>query len=78
MALVVRTPPLFSATAALILLGLLLYGIGRNLTGNTFQALLTDRFESGVVRSRAMNLYEVVKLLGMVLGAGLLGLALRP
>ena len=25
-----------------------------------------------------MNLYEVVKLLGMVLGAGLLGLALRP
>jgi BCD family chlorophyll transporter-like MFS transporter len=77
-ALVVRTPALVSPASALILLGLLLYGIGRNLTGNTFQALLTDRFATGVARSRAVNLYEVVKLLGMVLGAGLLGLALRP
>jgi hypothetical protein len=36
----VRTPTPISPTAALILLGLLLYGVGRNLTGNTFQALL--------------------------------------
>ncbi|MEA1053933.1 PucC family protein, partial [Lamprobacter modestohalophilus] len=54
-ALVVHTPPLFSPASALILLGLLLYGIGRNLTGNTFQALLTDRFAAGVARSRAVN-----------------------
>jgi BCD family chlorophyll transporter-like MFS transporter len=55
-----------------------LYGVGRNLTGNTFQALLTDRFPAGVARSRAVNLYEVVKILGLVVGAGLLSLALQP
>jgi BCD family chlorophyll transporter-like MFS transporter len=77
-ALVVQTPALLSTGAALILLGLLLYGVGRNLTGNTFQALLTDRFAAGVPRARAANLYEVVKILGLVAGAGLLGLALRP
>ena len=58
------------------MLGLLLYGVGRNLTGNTFQALLTDRFAAGVPRARTANLYEVVKILGLVVGAGLLGLAL--
>jgi BCD family chlorophyll transporter-like MFS transporter len=77
-ALVVDTPALVSSGTALILLGLLLYGLGRNLTGNTFQALLTDRFEAGVPRSRAANLYEVVKILGLVIGAGLLSLALQP
>ena len=77
-ALVVQTPPLASGATAWILLGLLLYGVGRNLTGNTFQALLTDRFAAGVARARAANLYEVIKLLGLVGGAGVLGLALRP
>ncbi len=77
-ALVVQTPAPISAGAALILLGLLLYGVGRNLVGNTFQALLTDRFAPGVSRGRAANLYEVVSILGLVIGAGLLGLALRP
>jgi len=76
--LVVGTPGLFSPGTAMILLGLLLYGVGRNLTGNTFQALLTDRFPAGVARSRAVNLYEVVKILGLVVGAGLLSLVLRP
>ena len=77
-ALVVRTPGLFSLGTGLILLALIAYGLGRNLTGNTFQALLVDRFPPGVSRSRAANLYEVVKLLGMIAGAGLVGLALRP
>ena len=77
-ALVVDAPALLSPATALILLGLLLYGIGRNLTGNTFQALLTDRFAAGVPRARAANLYEVVKILGLVIGAGLLSLALEP
>jgi BCD family chlorophyll transporter-like MFS transporter len=35
-ALVVTTPALASLATASILLGLLLYGVGRNLTGNTF------------------------------------------
>lgn len=77
-ALVVKTPALFSIGTALILLALCLYGLGRNLAGNTFQALLADRFAPGLPRSRAVNLYEVVKLLGMVMGAGLVGQALRP
>lgn len=77
-ALVVGTPALLSVGSALILLGLLLYGVGRNLTGNTFQALLTDRFAAGVPRARAANLYEVVKISGLVIGAGLLSLALQP
>ena len=77
-ALVVRTPALFSLGTGLILVALIAYGLGRNLTGNTFQALLVDRFPPGVSRSRAANLYEVVKLLGMIAGAGLVGMALRP
>jgi len=76
--LVVDTPAPVSTGSALILIGLLLYGIGRNLTGNTFQALLTDRFARGVPRARAANLYEVVKISGLVIGAGLLSLALQP
>jgi BCD family chlorophyll transporter-like MFS transporter len=39
---------------------------------------LTDRFAPGLPRSRAANLYEVVKILGLVMGAGLLSLALQP
>jgi MFS transporter, BCD family, chlorophyll transporter len=77
-ALVVQTPRLWSLATVVILLALVVYGLGRNLTGNTFQALLADRFAPGVPRSRAVNLYEVVKLVGMVIAAGLVGLALRP
>ena len=77
-ALVVRTPALLSPGTAAILVALVAYGLGRNLAGNTFQALLADRFAPGLPRSRAANLYEVVKLLGMIAGAGLVGLALRP
>ena len=76
--LVVDTPAPVSLDSALIMIGLVLYGIGRNLTGNTFQALLTDRFAPGVSRARAANLYEVVKISGLVIGAGLLSLALQP
>ncbi len=77
-ALVLQTPALFSVGTGLILVALIAYGLGRNLAGNTFQALLVDRFTPGASRSRAANLYEVVKLLGMIAGAGLVGLALRP
>lgn len=77
-ALVVRTPDLWSLATVVILLALGLYGLGRNLTGNTFQALVADRFAPGVPRSRAVNLYEVVKLVGMVIAAAIVGLALRP
>ena len=54
----------------------LLYGLGRNLAHNTYQALLAEKF-SGATRARAVTLYEVVTLLGSVMGAGALGRALE-
>lgn len=54
----------------------LLYGVGRNLAHNTYQALLAEKF-TGSVRARAVTLYEVVTLLGSVMGAGALGRALE-
>lgn len=54
------------------LLTFLLFGFGRNLSHNTFQALLADSF-TGNARARAVTLYEVATLLGLVVGAGALG-----
>jgi BCD family chlorophyll transporter-like MFS transporter len=54
----------------------LLYGLGRNLAHNTYQALLAEKF-SGETRARAVTLYEVVTLLGSVMGAGAIGRALE-
>jgi len=76
--LVLNTTSLFSVGAAAILITLIVYGLGRNLANNTFQALIADMFAPGVPRSRAANLYEVVKIVGMIMGAGLVSVALRP
>ena len=48
------------------------YGIGRNLAHNSWQALLSDRFE-GQARSRAITAYEVATVLGLIVGAGIIG-----
>lgn len=53
-----------------------LYGIGRNLAHNSYQALVAEKF-TGDRRGRAMTLYEVATLLGSVAGAGLLGRAME-
>jgi BCD family chlorophyll transporter-like MFS transporter len=65
-----------AALTAPILLAFVVYGIGRNLGHNTFQALVSDRF-SGRERTRAATLYEVATLLGMVMGSGILGKVLE-
>jgi len=57
-------------------LSFLLYGIGRNLAHNTYQALITDRYEKQQ-RTRAVTFYEVATLLGSVMGAGFIGRALE-
>lgn len=67
------TPVVFVPGAVL---AFLLYGVGRNLAHNTYQALLAEKF-TGSVRARAVTLYEVVTLLGSVMGAGALGKALE-
>ncbi len=58
------------------LLSFLVYGFGRNLGHNIFQALMADIY-TGHQRARAATLYEVVTLLGAVVGAGGLGSALK-
>jgi BCD family chlorophyll transporter-like MFS transporter len=66
-------------TALLVLSGILsflLYGIGRNLAHNTYQALITDRYDKQQ-RTRAVTFYEVATLLGAVMGAGFIGKALE-
>ena len=59
-----------------MVLAFLIYGIGRNLAHNSYQALLTDVF-SPEKRQRAITLYEVATLVGSVVGAGALGAALK-
>ena len=77
-ALVLRTEALFSVGAVVTLLALIGYGLGKNLTSNTFQALLADKFEAGAQRSRAATLYEVVNMIGLIAGAGIVGSTLEP
>ena len=55
-----------------MILAFIVYGIGRNLAHNSYQALLTDVF-SPEKRQRAITLYEVATLVGSVAGAGALG-----
>jgi len=68
------------ASRTLLVAGLfvtfVVYGFGRNLGHNVFQALVADRFE-GAARSRALTLYEVATMLGLVAGAGGLGQLLK-
>ncbi len=76
--LVLNTTSLVSVGAAATLVALIVYGVGKNLANNTFQALIADKFAPGAPRSRAANLYEVVKMVGLIAGAGIVGQALQP
>lgn len=59
-----------------LVLSFVLYGVGRSLGLNSFQALLAERF-SDRSRGRAITLFEVPTLLGLVMGAGFIGKALE-
>ncbi|HKJ28149.1 MAG TPA: BCD family MFS transporter [Anaerolineales bacterium] len=69
-----------NASRGLMIAGMIvaftIYGLGRNLAHNSYQALLTDVF-SASARQRAITLYEVATLVGSVAGAGALGSALK-
>jgi len=54
-----------AALTAGLVLAFVVYGFGRNLGHNVFQALVADRF-AGSARSRALTLYEVATMLGLV------------
>jgi BCD family chlorophyll transporter-like MFS transporter len=62
--------------AVSVMLAFLIHEFGRNLSHNSFQALLADRF-SDKARARAITLFEIVTLLGLIIGAGAVGGALR-
>ncbi|MFZ1287001.1 MAG: BCD family MFS transporter [Candidatus Phosphoribacter sp.] len=72
----VRLPASGAVLAAVLAAAFLVYGLGRALAHNSFQALVADRFET-VARGRALTAYEVSTLLGLVVGAGALGSALE-
>lgn len=76
--MVLNTTELVSAGALIILITLIVYGIGKNMANNTFTALVADLFAPGPQRQRAATLYEVVKMIGLIMGAGAVGAALRP
>jgi BCD family chlorophyll transporter-like MFS transporter len=59
-----------------VMLAFLLHEFGRNLSHNSFHALLADKF-SADARTRAMTLFEIVTLLGLIIGAGSVAGALR-
>lgn len=59
-----------------VMVAFLIHEFGRNLSHNSFQALLSDKF-SGHGRARAMTVYEIITLLGLVMGAGGIAGALR-
>jgi MFS transporter, BCD family, chlorophyll transporter len=53
------------------------YGLGKNLSSNTFEALLADKF-TGEQRPRAVTFFKVAMFVGIMLGAVLLGRILDP
>jgi BCD family chlorophyll transporter-like MFS transporter len=59
-----------------VMLAFLIHELGRNLAHNSFQALLSDKFsEQG--KARAITLFEIVTLLGLIMGAGGVASGLR-
>jgi len=69
-----------SSTLAMIgvtLFAFIAYGLGKNLSSNTFEALLADKFE-GEARPRAVTFFKVAMFLGIIGGAIGLGKMLDP
>jgi MFS transporter, BCD family, chlorophyll transporter len=60
-----------------LMVAFIAYGFGRNLSSNTFEALLADKF-SGDQRPRAVTFYKVAMFVGIMLGALMLGRLLEP
>lgn len=60
-----------------VMLAFSLYGMGKNLASNTFEALLADKFE-GDQRPRAVTLFKVAMFIGIIGGAVALGRLLDP
>jgi BCD family chlorophyll transporter-like MFS transporter len=73
----VETNALSLLIIILLVIAFITYGFGRNLSSNTFEALLADKF-IGDQRPRAVTFYKVAMFVGIMLGALLLGRVLDP
>jgi MFS transporter, BCD family, chlorophyll transporter len=73
----VQTKSLSALIVGVLVLAFVAYGFGRNLSSNTFEALLADKFV-GDQRPRAVTFYKVAMFVGIMLGALLLGRLLDP
>jgi BCD family chlorophyll transporter-like MFS transporter len=75
--LVLNHSPLGLLTGFSVAGGFLAYGLGKNLSSNTFEALLGDKFH-GDARPRAVTFFKVAMFLGIMIGAVMLGRLLEP
>jgi MFS transporter, BCD family, chlorophyll transporter len=73
----VETGSLSVLVVCVLILAFIAYGFGKNLSSNTFEALLADKF-IGDQRPRAVTFYKVAMFVGIMLGALLLGRLLDP
>ncbi|MBW6465321.1 MAG: BCD family MFS transporter [Brevefilum sp.] len=73
----VQTKSLSALIVGMLVLAFVAYGFGKNLSSNTFEALLADKFV-GDQRPRAVTFYKVAMFVGIMLGALLLGRLLDP
>jgi BCD family chlorophyll transporter-like MFS transporter len=77
LALPPNNPPLVALLGVVVLLAFLVYGLGRHLASNTFEALLADTFH-GPQRPRAVTLFKVAMFVGIIGTAITLGVLLDP
>ncbi len=75
--ILVRSEHISLLIISILIGGFIAYGFGRNLSSNTFEALLADKF-IGNQRPRAITFYKVAMFAGIILGALLLGRLLDP
>lgn len=75
--LVIREGAFHFSFIILTVAGFLTYGLGKNLSSNTFEALLADKF-TGDQRPRAVTFFKVAMFIGIMSGALLLGRWLSP
>jgi BCD family chlorophyll transporter-like MFS transporter len=79
--LVLALPPdnplLVMLLGVAVLLAFLVYGLGRHMASNTFEALLADTFH-GPQRPRAVTLFKVAMFVGIIGTALTLGVLLDP
>jgi len=75
--MVLNQTPLGILTGFAVAWAFIAYGLGKNLSSNTFEALLADKFH-GDARPRAVTFFKVAMFLGIMMGSVMLGRLLEP